>query len=239
MFQDILAAIPLGIIMAFLFGPVFFVLLETAAIKGIRAAIVFDLGVILADVAFLLIAYFSTSRLLERIKDEPGLFIFGGSILITYGLITFVTQKKRFPLQEDQDFRKIKRGDWLGYFAKGFLLNFVNMGVLGFWLGLIIAFGPTMDMEPGRIFVFFGAVLMTYFIVDLLKIFLAKKLNHRLTPPLIYKLKRAISLVIALCGIVLMARGIFPDKMEKMQERVETVIPEVSQLNNFTPVGEK
>ena len=38
MLQDVLAALPLGIFLAFLFGPVFFVLLETAAIKGFRAA---------------------------------------------------------------------------------------------------------------------------------------------------------------------------------------------------------
>ena len=59
MFQDIFTAIPLGFFLAFLLGPVFFVLLETAAIKGFRAALSFDIGVILADAIFLLIAYFS------------------------------------------------------------------------------------------------------------------------------------------------------------------------------------
>src|SRR5699024_8322202 len=156
MFQDILAAIPLGIIMAFLFGPVFFVLLETAAIKGFRAAVVFDVGVVLADTVFLLIAYFSTSRLLDSIKDDPGLFIFGGCILVTYGIVSFIKQKKVIPHMESKSLRKMKKSDWLGLFVKGFLLNFVNIGVLGFWLGLIIAFGPTMNMEPERLLVFFA-----------------------------------------------------------------------------------
>ena len=43
MFQDIFTAIPLGFFLAFLLGPVFFVLLETAAIKGFRAALSFDI----------------------------------------------------------------------------------------------------------------------------------------------------------------------------------------------------
>ncbi|MGO1751489.1 MAG: LysE family transporter, partial [Psychroflexus sp.] len=60
MFEDILSAIPLGFFLAFLVGPVFFVLLETAALRGFRAALTFDLGVILADFVFLCIAYFST-----------------------------------------------------------------------------------------------------------------------------------------------------------------------------------
>ncbi len=225
MIQDILAAIPLGIVLAFMFGPVFFVLLETAAIKGARAAIVFDIGVLLADAVFLLIAYFSTSQLLSSIKDDPGLFIFGGVIMAVYGFITFIKQKKSIPHWENEELRRMKRSDWLGLFAKGFLLNFVNIGVLGFWLGVIIAFGPTMDMNPNRMGVFFVVVLATYFLVDILKILLAKKLNHKLTPTRIYKLKRTISVVIVLFGIILMLRGIFPSRIQKVENRVETVIP--------------
>ncbi|MEX0273390.1 MAG: LysE family transporter, partial [Flavobacteriaceae bacterium] len=56
MLEDIQAAIPLGFLLSFMIGPVFFVLLETSVIKGFRAALIFDLGVILADALFLLIA---------------------------------------------------------------------------------------------------------------------------------------------------------------------------------------
>src|SRR5699024_1652978 len=122
--------------------------------------------------------------------------------------------------------RKMKKSDWLGLFVKGFLLNFVNIGVLGFWLGLIIAFGPTMNMEPERLLVFFAAVLTSYFLVDLLKILLAKRLNHKLTPVRIFKLKRSISIIILLCGVVLIARGIFPGRLEKIQHEMEKVMPE-------------
>ena len=57
MFDDIIAAIPFGIILAFTIGPVFFVLLETSATKGFKAAIVFDLGVVLADIIFVTVAF--------------------------------------------------------------------------------------------------------------------------------------------------------------------------------------
>ena len=94
MIQDILTGIPLGIFLCFMIGPVFFILLETAAVKGIRAALVFDAGVVLADVLFICIAYFSSYRLINSIKDEPALFIFGGLIMLTYGLISFMKLKK-------------------------------------------------------------------------------------------------------------------------------------------------
>jgi threonine/homoserine/homoserine lactone efflux protein len=227
MLQDILAAIPLGFFLAFLLGPVFFVLLETAAIKGFRAAISFDLGVILADVVFLLIAYLSTSKLLSSLKDDPALFIFGGMILATYGLMSFIQTKKTISVEDDTpEVRKLNKSDYFGLAAKGFLLNFINIGVLGFWLGLIIVFGPTLEMEPNRILVFFSAVLGTYLIFDIFKILLAKKLNSKLTPIRIYTMKRAISILMVVFGGILISRGVFPKKIEKLQDQIEIMQPE-------------
>ena len=62
MLDDILAAIPFGIILAFTIGPVFFVLLETGATKGFKSALIFDLGVILADIVFMVFLYNSSKR---------------------------------------------------------------------------------------------------------------------------------------------------------------------------------
>lgn len=52
MINDILSGIPWGIFLSFMIGPVFFILLETSIIKGFRAALVFDLGVVLGDIVF-------------------------------------------------------------------------------------------------------------------------------------------------------------------------------------------
>jgi len=228
MLQDIFAAIPLGFFLAFLLGPVFFVLLETAAIKGFRAAISFDIGVLLADIVFLSIAYFSTSKLLQSIKDDPALFIFGGAVLATYGTITYVKEKKAIPHPDDAEVRKLKKSDVLGLMVKGFLLNFVNIGVLGFWLGLIIVFGPQLDMDADRLLVFFSSVLITYFVIDIFKILLAKKLNHKLTPNRIYVFKKAISVLIIVFGVILISRGLFPNELEKLENKVEEIMPENS-----------
>lgn len=227
MIQDILAAIPLGFFLAFLLGPVFFVLLETAAIKGFRAAFFFDLGVILADVVFLFIAYLSTSKLLARLKDDPALYIFGGVILATYGVMTFLRTKKSLTLEDETpEVRKLSRNDYLGLAAKGFLLNFINIGVLGFWLGLIIVFGPTLEMDTNRITVFFSSVLITYLVLDIFKILLAKKLNRKLTPERIYRMKKGISVVMVIFGGILIGRGLFPKNIEKLQDQIEIIQPE-------------
>lgn len=223
MIQDIISAIPWGILLAFTIGPVFFVLLETSILKGFRAAMVFDLGVVFGDIVFILIAYFSTSALLEKLKDDPGLFIFGGIIMISFGIISFLKDKKDFLKKkaEDIDIDVIPQKNYLRLFVKGFFLNFINIGVLGFWLGIIIIFGPKLNMETNRIVVFISTILLTYLIIDVLKIQLAKKLKSKLTPYNIYRIKRIISIILMVFGVFLMIQGLFPEEKEKLKEKIE------------------
>lgn len=228
MIQDILSAIPLGFFLSIMPGAVFFVLLETSVIKGFRPALAFDLGAILSDVVFILIAYFSSYRLLENIKDQPSLFIFGGLIMVTYGIISFfkIQKTSRDQLIDDASKDIIKKQfvaakDYVSLFIKGFLLNFINIGVLGFWLAIIITWGPRLDMKPGRIMVFFTAVIISYFLIDLIKITLAKQLRSRLTVNNIMKIKKGISIILMVFGIALLIQGWFPAEGNKMIEQLE------------------
>lgn len=222
MLQDILSAIPLGLLLSIMPGAVFFVLLETSVLKGFKAALAFDLGAVASDVVFILIAYFSSYQLLAKIKDEPALFIFGGLIMFLYGLISFlnVTKSSKNDLVGDAANDIIKR-NYFSLFIKGFFLNFINIGVLGFWLGVIIAWGPRLDLNPTRIIIFFTAVVGTYFIVDLGKIMLAKQLRTKLTTENIMKIKKGISLVIMIFGIILLFQGIFPGEVNAVIDNVE------------------
>ncbi|HYD92600.1 MAG TPA: LysE family transporter [Flavobacterium sp.] len=228
MIQDILSAIPLGFFLSIMPGAVFFVLLETSVIKGFRPALAFDLGAILSDIVFILIAYFSSYRLLENIKDQPSLFIFGGLIMVTYGIISFfkIQKTSRDQLIDDASKDIIKKQfvaakDYVSLFIKGFLLNFINIGVLGFWLAIIITWGPRLDMKPGRIMVFFTAVIISYFLIDLVKITLAKQLRSRLTVNNIMKIKKGISIILMVFGIALLIQGWFPAEGNKMIEQLE------------------
>lgn len=223
MLNDILSAIPWGILLAFTVGPVFFVLLETSITKGFRAAMVFDVGVVFADFIFILIAYFSTNQILEKLKDDPGLFIFGGAVMLAYGIISYVKEKKTYKKQLDDDFDddNIQKNNYLGLFFKGFLLNFINIGVLAFWMGIIIVFGPKLDMETNRIVLFMASIILTYVAVDVVKILVAKQLKSRMTPYNIYKIKRVISIILMIFGGFLMAQGFFPKEKEMIQEKME------------------
>lgn len=223
MFDDILAAIPLGVLLSFLIGPVFFVLLETSVTKGFRAALVFDLGVILADVLFILIAYFSSYRIIESVKDQPALFIFGGLIMLTYGIISFVKIRKLNGLSEQKFKLELHKKNYWSLLGKGFLLNFVNIGVLGFWLMILITIGPKMQMHTSRIIAFFSTLLLTYLVVDIGKILLAKQLKNKLTYNKINKIKKLTSLILIVFGLAIMLQGWFPSERKMVKSALERI----------------
>lgn len=223
MLGDVFLAIPLGVLLAFTIGPVFFVLLETAITRGFRAALVLDMGVIISDILFALIAYFTTSSLLEQIKDDPRLFMVGGVIMMLYGYVSYRQLKKTYNKHTKIDEKKIIpiRPNYLSLMIKGFLLNFINIGVLGFWLGIIIVFAPRLQMDENRIFIFFSSIIMSYLSIDCIKIFLAKQLKNKLTSHHIYKIKRAISIILLIFGILLLFQGFFPDAKKELGRNVD------------------
>lgn len=225
MIDDILTAIPFGIILAFTIGPVFFVLLETGATKGFKSAVIFDLGVIFADVVFIALAFFSTNKLVEKIKDDPNFLIFGGVLLVVYGLISFIKTSRSFRsiVKEYGRFELPKR-DYGKLFVKGFLLNFINIGVLLGWLGFIVI-GTSLTTSENGVIVFITTMLITYFLTDLVKIALAKRLKSKLTPRRIFKTKKIVALVILGFGVLLLTQGLFPELYEKSKEQIDKVNP--------------
>lgn len=225
MLDDILRAIPFGIILAFTIGPVFFVLLETSATKGFTSALIFDLGVILADVVFILLIFMSTDTLLDKIKDDPKLLVFGGVLLVVYGLISFIKISKSFRSIVREHHRiELPKKNYGKLFAKGFLLNFINIGVLLGWLGFIVI-GTTITTSKNGITVFIVTMLVAYFVCDLFKIAAAKRLKNKLTPRRIFKTKKIVALVILGFGILLLSQGLFPELYEKGKEQIDKVNP--------------
>jgi len=218
---DLKNAILFGFFLSFMIGPVFFMLIQTSIIKGVRAAIAFNLGVILGDVAFIVIAYYGSRHLLERIKDEPRLFFIGGLILIVYGTITYLDKSGKKETVES--FKLPTNNNYFKLILKGFFLNFINIGVLAFWLGLIVVIGPTLDMNPTSIFYYFTIILASYFVTDIGKIVLAKQLKSRMTPVVVYRIKRIMGILLIVFGVGLMLKGFLPkdNKINNLLEQVD------------------
>ena len=227
-FFELKEAVLVGFFLAFMIGPVFFMLIQTSIIKGARAAIAFDLGVVLADVVFIAIAYYGSKSLLERIKDDPRMFYIGGLILLVYGLIVYLDKSQKRVVQ-DETLVLPEKTNYFKLLVKGFILNFINVGVLAFWLGMIVVIGSNLSMNPNKIFTYFSVIIISYFVTDIGKIVLAKQLKRRLTPYVIYKIKRTMGVLLMIFGVALILKGFIP----KEQLNIDNVIENPNGLSEL------
>ena len=223
MIHEYINAILLGFGLAFMVGPVFFTLIETSITKGAKAAIIFDLGVILADIVFILVAYFGSVVVLKKIENDPRLFLFGGLILIAYGLFT-VFYKRTKKIVTDKELVIVENNNYLGLFIKGFFLNFINIGVLAFWLAIVIAAGTNFQMDGVKIFKYFTIVLFSYLMTDVFKIMASKQLKKKLTPIVLRKIRQALGVFFIIFGVILAAKRYIP---QETMERIDHVIENV------------
>ncbi len=169
----------LGIVLAFLVGPVFFTIIQTSVEKGFGNGVLVSLGVSVSDILYVTVCYFG----LVQFINEPGFRIYlaytGGGILVLFGLYHLFIKSRRnvHPSLDMANEKRLYR-----YFIKGFIINGLSPMVLIFWIGTIsvasIDFGYSKGFE---FLIFFSVVLATVLITDILKAYLADKLRRLVT----------------------------------------------------------
>lgn len=198
MVQMLLYAVLLGLFLSFMVGPVFFALIETAINRGFKQALAFDLGVIAADALLIVLCLYGSEFFLDDLKSNPVAYLLSGAGITFYGA------------------REIRKGLKINYqskitksrhlLLKGFLLNFINVGVLAYWLTMVVVISQEYNRRDTLIY--FGASLFTYLLIDLFKIFLARKLKSKLTPPRLLALQKGVGVFLIGFGIFLIGRGL-------------------------------
>ena len=193
-------------------GPVFFLLLETSIRKGIRAAIAFDIGVFLSDFIYIIIALIFYSEVSKITSGEYGhiISIVGGIILMIFGLVTLFKKPKEDKKEAEKQLNKQTK-DMILLGLNGFLLNFANPGVIFYWI-TVIALGADGKKNPDEAidestYWYILIIMVTFFSVDMLKIFGAKKLRPFITENVLVGLNRLIGLIIIGTGVLLVIKG--------------------------------
>ena len=202
---EILPAIPLGMLLSFSFGTLFFILLETSITRGIKQAVFMDFGVIVSDLLFFSLAYFGASKIATE-ENQPALFLLGGVILTVYSVVSFinnVAKKKKI-----KKAKAVEETRLLKYTVKGFLLNIINVSYLVIWAGVIVWFGPKVEMSPVKIWTFFVVSVVTYLAINLLKFLLSSRLKSKLTDKVLFYIRQGLNILILIFGIVLIFKGL-------------------------------
>ena len=89
-------------------------------------------------------------------------------------------------------------------------MNFINVGVLAFWFAVVIAVSSNFQLNERKIIQHFVIVMTTIFLVDLVKIVVAKQLKSRLTPAVLHKIQITLGVFFIIFGLGLIVKQFVP-----------------------------
>jgi amino acid exporter len=207
MLEAVLSGISLGLVLALLVGPVFFMLIDTSIKKGFMKAVILAVGVVLSDAFFICLTYFSATALgfMKSYQTEIG--IAGGILLVIFGLVNIF--KKPHLKSTDIDLPDNSKSPLVDI-VKGFMMNALNPFVLIFWIGVSGVVSANENYSDMHIVMFYLVVLLTVFLTDVLKAWLAARLRHFLKPGLILMINRVSGVGLILFGCRLLYQILFP-----------------------------
>jgi threonine/homoserine/homoserine lactone efflux protein len=217
--EYVFQAIGIGFLLSIMIGPVFFVLLEISITKGFKSAMIFDAGVLLSDLFYIVISLFFAYQLkgLGDVKNNLILSVLGGALFIAYGVynlffkqVTMGTGALDEELldSEEKANKSSKNKDNSMLVLKGFMLNLLNPGVVIYWLAIIAkGFDLVAPYESdAHIVIFITIILITFFGIDCLKAYVANKIKPLVTVKLLRGLNGLIGFVFLGTGVFLILR---------------------------------
>ncbi|WP_322971445.1 LysE family translocator [Faecalibacter sp. LW9] len=130
------------------------------------------------------------------------IYIIAGFFVIIYGLFMYFS-KPKLHLENDEQLVSKK---YSRTFFNGFVMNLLNIGVIVFWF-VIVSSIMIKYPDPKDFILYMGVVLITYFSIDLAKIFLAGKLQKKINDEMVFKIRRGVGICLLIFGIIISLKG--------------------------------
>ncbi|MFC3975270.1 LysE family translocator [Belliella kenyensis] len=184
--------------MSAMIGPVFFTLIQNSIESGFKNTAVMAFGILLSDLIYVMITFFSVSIFAQNPYFEVFLGYGGALVLIGFGVVTFFKKSVHRPNTAGIVFPKPKK---MTAFLKGFSINGVNPFVMLFWISIAGIVSIKDEFRIIDVVFYYAGILLTVFSIDLLKAFVAKQLKPYVTPVIMMRMNRIVAIVLVFFGI--------------------------------------
>lgn len=198
MSQALLEGISMGLLLSAMIGPVFFTLIQSSLENGFRYAAMVALGILTSDTLYVILTFFGVKFLAEATYFESVLGYVGGAILIGFGISYLVKKQTTTPEASVEEVRRVKKRS---AFLKGFSINGINPFVLLFWISIASLVHLKEDFGTLEVWLYYTGIMVTVFIIDLTKAYIAKRLAQFVTPKFMFWLNKAVGLAMIGFGI--------------------------------------
>lgn len=226
----------LGLSLATVFGlgPAFFTLIQTSINKGFKRALFLDAGILLSDIA-VVVLIMMTSIQLDFSNGNKNILIAGiaaGLIIIVFGISTYRTKPERVierSKRQNKDFenyekkfekldqkldkidekfyiKKVEGSRWYVFMSKGFLMNIFNPFIWFFWFGCVTTASSKYDGDTKLLMTFFIGTFATVLFFDIMKIVGAYSLKSFFTEERMKIFNHIIGIILIICGLIVITK---------------------------------
>ena len=185
-----------GLLLSIFVGATFFMLIETSMTRGFRAALWFDLGVLLCDSLIIIAVYFFTAAINRVLENNFYFNIAGGIAFIGFGANYILSRRK------EEHHLNVKNSKVIKLILNGFFINLLNPAVIIFWLGSMAVALTHFKLTGRQAFVYFATIMIVVAILDITKAYFAYRLSHILNPPVLRGIK-------VISGIIMIGFGFY------------------------------
>jgi len=203
--HPLLQGIILGLTLSALLGPAMFTLMQTSIHRGVKSGIFLAFGIFLSDVCVVYLALLGALQLINQKNNYMIAGIIGGSILIGFGIYTFL---HKINIDENNKAIAVRVPGPITYILKGYFLNIMNPFVWFFWISAMVGVSSTYVDDKHGIIIFFIGTLSTVFASDVLKVFISSKIKQHLNANILVRVNHFVGILLIAFGIFLIVRVI-------------------------------
>jgi threonine/homoserine/homoserine lactone efflux protein len=187
-----------GLAMVVFIGPVFFTLLRSTLQYGTKAGLLVVFGIFISDLLIALLCSISSAFLFESKQFQFWIALSSSTILFFLGFKYLLKPNVNSEVKFKHPLFHLST-----FFAKGFIVNFLNPFVFVIWI-TTIAYAKTKFVNENNSLFFILSVLLGVLTTDSLKVIIARKIQKFLKPELLRKIYFGSGIVLICFGVRLL-----------------------------------